>query len=197
MNIANDMQVKQEDTKRKIERAALKLFVRRGIDIATTKEIAAAAGIAEGTIYRHFVSKDELAQSLFLTQHIKLAEAIEIAHRPYHTLWQKIPAIVECYCRAADSDWLLFSYHLLSMHLFLSRMPKNMPNPVTVVRTVLANATAKNEITSHDLELTTAMVLGLILQPAFHKVYGALEGDLVSHKSQFSQAIVQVLRLST
>ena len=50
---------KAEDTKARVERAALTLFVARGVAETTTKEIAMAASIAEGTIYRYFPSKEQ------------------------------------------------------------------------------------------------------------------------------------------
>lgn len=51
---------KAEDTKARVERAALTLFVARGVAETTTKEIAMAASVAEGTIYRYFPSKRDL-----------------------------------------------------------------------------------------------------------------------------------------
>jgi len=44
-------------TKGAILEAAIKVFSEKGFKGATTKEIAQAAGIAEGTIFRHFSSK--------------------------------------------------------------------------------------------------------------------------------------------
>src|SRR3546814_17216880 len=55
------------DTRQRIERAAVVLFASKGVDATTTKEIAAAVGISEGEIYRHFKSKDELVWHLFST----------------------------------------------------------------------------------------------------------------------------------
>ena len=55
---------KAEETKARVERAALTLFVARGVAETTTKEIAMAASIAEGTIYRYFPSKEQLALDL-------------------------------------------------------------------------------------------------------------------------------------
>lgn len=47
-------------TKEKLLRAALQIGARDGLEAATTAAIAAEAGVAEGTLYRHFPSKDDL-----------------------------------------------------------------------------------------------------------------------------------------
>jgi len=44
-------------TKYAIMEASVKIFAQKGFNGATTKEIAQAAGIAEGTIFRHFPTK--------------------------------------------------------------------------------------------------------------------------------------------
>jgi AcrR family transcriptional regulator len=44
-------------TRDKILKAAQKLFARHGYDGTTTKELAEKAGIAEGTLFRHFTNK--------------------------------------------------------------------------------------------------------------------------------------------
>jgi AcrR family transcriptional regulator len=44
-------------TRDKILKAAQKLFARNGYDGTTTKELAEKAGIAEGTLFRHFPNK--------------------------------------------------------------------------------------------------------------------------------------------
>ena len=45
------------DTRTKILQAALKLFARQGYDGTTTKDLAKLAGVAEGTVFRHFEHK--------------------------------------------------------------------------------------------------------------------------------------------
>jgi AcrR family transcriptional regulator len=49
----------------RLVRAALELFTTRGYHETTTPLIAARAGVAEGTIYRHFASKDELLNEIY------------------------------------------------------------------------------------------------------------------------------------
>jgi AcrR family transcriptional regulator len=48
------------DTHDRILKAALKLFARRGYDGTTTKDLAEAAGVAEGTLFRHFETKKSI-----------------------------------------------------------------------------------------------------------------------------------------
>jgi AcrR family transcriptional regulator len=53
------------DTRQALIDAAWEVFVRRGFARATTREIAEAAGVAEGTIYRHFDDKRALFRGVF------------------------------------------------------------------------------------------------------------------------------------
>jgi len=184
---------KAEETKARVERAALTLFVARGVTETTTREIAMAASIAEGTIYRHFPSKEQLALDLFLRHHRALAEALAGAAQRAQGLRAQIDAIVRCYCEWADDDWTLFAYHLLTQHMFLAMVPEGTPNPVDVVREVIVQAMATGEIPSRDADLAAAAAIGTVMQPATYKLYGRFEGPLSAHASFFAEAAWAVL----
>lgn len=184
---------KAEDTKARLERAALTLFVARGVAETTTKEIAMAASVAEGTIYRYFPSKEQLALDLFLRHHQGLAEALAEAQRPAKGLRAKIEAIVRCYCEWADRDWTLFAYHLLNQHSFLIQVPDGAANPVTVVRDVISQAMKAGEIPRRNIDLVAASAIGVVMQAATYKVYGRFTGDLSDHVRFFADAAWAVL----
>jgi AcrR family transcriptional regulator len=57
MQIFHREQKTELSTRDKILKAAQKLFARNGYDGTTTKELAEKAGIAEGTLFRHFTNK--------------------------------------------------------------------------------------------------------------------------------------------
>lgn len=56
---------KGETTKNKILKAALALFVKQGIERTTTAEITQKVGIAEGTLFAHFKTKQVLIDELY------------------------------------------------------------------------------------------------------------------------------------
>jgi len=186
---------KGEDTKARGERAALTLFVARGMAETTTKEIAMAAGVAEGTIYRYFPSKEQLALDLFVGHHRALAEALTAAHKPLKGLKAKVEAIVRCYCDWADRDWTLFAYHLLNQYSFLIQVPDGTPSPVSVVREVIGQAMKAGEIPRRNTDMAAAAAIGVVLQPAAYKVYGRLSGPLSAHVRYFADAAWAVLSI--
>lgn len=57
MGIFNQSPPSETETKKRILQAAQRLFARSGYDGTTTRDLAAAAGVAEGTLFRHFVNK--------------------------------------------------------------------------------------------------------------------------------------------
>lgn len=152
-----------------------------------------AASVAEGTIYRYFPSKEQLALDLFLRHHQGLAEALIEAQRPAKGLRAKIEAIVRCYCEWADRDWTLFAYHLLNQHSFLIQVPDATSNPVTVVRDVISQAMKAGEIPKRNIDLAAASAIGVVMQAATYKVYGRFTGDLSDHVRFFADAAWAVL----
>jgi AcrR family transcriptional regulator len=57
MRILNRPPQSEKETKQRILQAAQRLFAIRGYDGTTTRDLASAAGVAEGTIFRHFDNK--------------------------------------------------------------------------------------------------------------------------------------------
>ena len=184
--------------KARIERAAVRLFASLGVDGVTTKMIARDAAVSEGAIYRHYESKEALAQAIFFTIHRRLAQAITEIDEREDGIAQITKAIVSAYCAQADSDWDLFVFHLLNTHRFLPRRPEDRieaeTNPVELVEAIIERELSAGELSGDDARLKAAMALGVVLQAALHKVYGRITGKLGDRERALTRAALAALR---
>ena len=177
----------------KIERAALQLFVDSGVDAATTREIASSAGVSEGALYRHYRSKDELALALFMETHNRLGSMLGEALASDGTIEGRVRRAVEAYCALADEDWLLFSFHIVSLNRLLPHDSRREDDPVSRLEKIIAAMMAAGDIPEGDPALVTAMCLGVVMQPAQHKIYNRLPGPFSGHADTFTRSILAIL----
>src|SRR5437016_13692732 len=74
-------------TRERLVRAALELFTTQGYHETTTPQIAKKAGVAEGTIYRHFKGKQHFFNELYraaarwATKLVRDADALKVGPR--------------------------------------------------------------------------------------------------------------------
>lgn len=178
----------------KIERAALKLFVHDGIDAATTREIAENAGVSEGALYRHYKGKDELAHALFMETHNRLGEMMMEALAGEGDLEAKVRGAVTAYCALADEDFLLFSFHLVSLNRYLPYDKRRNDDPVTITERVIESLMKSGEVKQGDPALKAAMCLGIIMQAGQNKIYNRLPEPLSAYVDTFTKTILLILR---
>ena len=67
---------KSADKRNAILDAATRLFAERGLTAAPTSEISKLAGVAEGTLFTYFQTKDELMNALYREIKLELADAM-------------------------------------------------------------------------------------------------------------------------
>ena len=178
----------------KIERAALKLFIHEGVDAATTREIAEKAGVSEGALYRHYKGKDELALSLFMETHNRLGKMMEQALSGEGSLEDKVHAAVSAYCELADEDFLLFSFHLVSLNRYLPYDKKRVDDPVSITERIIGGLMKAGIVPECDPALKAAMALGVVMQAGQNKIYNRLPGPLSQHADALARAVVAVLK---
>ena len=81
-------------TKRKIFETSMKLFAEKGYDATSIEEITANVGVAKGTLYYHFSSKEEIFQFL-IEEGVKLLKnSVEIKTEKLESSIDKIKAVV-------------------------------------------------------------------------------------------------------
>jgi AcrR family transcriptional regulator len=181
-------------TREKIDRKAMELFVSQGVTETTIRDIAGASGIAEGALYRHYRGKDELILALFERHYAAFAERLEGLQAAQRGTRQKLSAMIEECARIFDGDPVLFQFLLLVQHHSLNRIDGGRDTPVEVVRRVVAQGMAANEIPARDPDLAAGFVLGIILQIATFKTYGRLPGPMTPLAESLSAACWRALQ---
>ena len=168
------------DTRDRIEKAAIRLFVEKGVAETTVRDIARAVDISEGALYRHFVSKDELVWAVFERHYVEFAGRLDALAKAETTARGKLAAMIRGFCHAHDEDPTLFRFLLFVQHGQLSKLTPGTPTPVDAVRTVLERGIASREIPDQAPDVATALVFGIVLQPVTFAAYGRLPSRMGS-----------------
>ena len=166
------------DTRDRIEKAAIRLFVEKGVAETSVRDIARAVDMSEGALYRHFVSKDELVWAAFERHYVEFAGRLDALAKVETTARGQLAAMIRGFCHAHDEDPTLFRFLLFVQHGQLSKLAPGTPNPVDSVRTVLERGIAANEIPDQHPDVATALVFGIVLQPVTFAAYGRLPSSM-------------------
>jgi AcrR family transcriptional regulator len=92
---------KMTEKQQKIVETAIQMFAEKGYASTSTAEIAKAAGVAEGTIFRHFGSKENLLLSVILPFLVDAIPVIagefieEVLSKPYHSFESFLTTLIQ------------------------------------------------------------------------------------------------------
>jgi AcrR family transcriptional regulator len=103
---------------------ARKEFGRRGYETTTMRDIAAAAGLSTGTVYRSFSSKDELLVSIMRSYSEKVKTAWEAALATGSTALEKIDALMWANIHVTDR----FTDEFMIQLAWLRQSPPSTPD---------------------------------------------------------------------
>jgi AcrR family transcriptional regulator len=182
------------ETRARIETEALRLFASKGVHGTSVRDIAQAVGVAEGALYRHFVSKEALSRDLFLGRYAELARDIGEVGTQVPDFGGRVRAVVEHACRLFDAEPSLFAYLLISQHDHLGAVPiEPSENVVEALAGLLREGIARGEVPEQDVALASALALGCVVQPAVFVLYGRLEGPLMRHAERITQAVLSAV----
>lgn len=181
------------NTRARIDETALRLFAEKGVDQTTTRDIAQGAGVAEGTLYRHYQGKDDMIRQLFSAHYVELAEELDRLQAGHAEVGAKMDAMIGAFCALYDFSPEIFRFLFLVQHGQLGSIPAEARTPVRVVRDVIAAAIERGEISPQDTDLAAAMVFGIVTQPAVFKIYGSISAPMTDLAERLARACLRVL----
>lgn len=166
-----------QSVKSRIDRAAIHLFGTHGVDATAVPRIADQAGVAVGSIYRHYANKGDMVKSLYLTHYADLARTLDAAVAAVEPARDKIATLIAVVCALLDRDWALGRFLLMEQHGAL--VDFNHPNnPVDTVYRVIRHGLETGEIRPMPADIAASFVIGPIIQLATFKLYGRFDGAM-------------------
>lgn len=179
----------------KVMRAALKLFVKNGIDGTTIKDIAKAAGVAEGALYRHYKSKDDLAWDLFQSNLSQFTTELMRKVLVEKTAKARIERFVSETFQAYEEDSELFAYLILLEHSELkSYSQAQLMHPGHLAMQIIEDGQKSGEIKAGEIYVLASMFVGAIIRMCVVRMYGNLKAPLQTNLDAVSDSLWLMLQ---
>jgi len=154
--------------------AALTLFMRKGIKATTTRDIALLAGISEGTIYRHFHSKEELAEFVFEQSLEYFWVFLKGYLRNTNDAADMLRAFVEGTFEFSRKEQRRYNFVVAAHQTELKKLSRGKMKPKNMLTKIIRLGQKQGCFRKLDVNLASAMVMGTIVQTIFYLRSGAI-----------------------
>jgi AcrR family transcriptional regulator len=178
----------------RVLRAAVELFVERGIDGTTIRDIAERAGVSEGALYRHFKSKDALAWNIFSTHLNEFSIELFGKVSQKSSIKDKIHAYILACFSAFEEDRDLFSYLIISEHRELRKFPASHMHAGHVALKMIEEGQSQGIIKPMDKYLAASILVGSVIRTCVVRMYGNIDQDLRSLAQPVAESLFEALK---
>jgi AcrR family transcriptional regulator len=175
-------EARRAEVRERIVRAALELVRRGGYRAASMAAVAARAGVATGTVYRHFPSKSDLFAEVFRVASQHEVDAVAQAAGRHAEPAAQIAAAVETFARRALRGRRL-AWALLAEPVDPAVEAERLvfrQSYARVFSSSLKEGVLKGALPPQDPDLTAAALVGAI-------------GEVMTHPSSDDEALVASL----
>ena len=188
---------KQIAKNRDILDAAYELFLERGFDSVSIKDIAERAGIAKGTFYLYYSSKEDLRESLITQKSNELfRRALDALSRTdIPDFSEQIIFMVDYVTDtlAQNKKALMLIEKDLSFGLFNQKLEEIFADQHPSVLEILTAAAEKSGVKLRNPEVLLYMVVELVGSTCFSCILNAQPFELAVYKPYLFDAIRQLI----
>ncbi len=185
-------------TKRKIFETSMKLFAEKGYDATSIEEITATVGVAKGTLYYHFSSKEEIFNFL-VEEGIKLLQnSICIKTSKYKNYIDKVKAIVLIEIKIVQKYENLITILLSQFYGKETRNQKcqmHIYEYIEQIEEIVKEGINKGEIKQGDPKAIASEIYGLICSTLVYKLRNQDNFDISKIYKEFERTVIEGLKI--
>jgi AcrR family transcriptional regulator len=175
-----------------IERGVVEVVARKGLHATTIQDIAHAAGVSVGLLYRYWKGRDELARDVYRDLLLALLARFEQAVAGERRTHDRLRALIRAFFRFADQEPTLLRFLLLTQHDLSQLVPREQ-GAFAILHKHIATGIAEGVYRRMDPAFAGHLALGLILQPAVGALYGDVPAPLQERADEIIAAVERVL----
>ena len=185
-------------TKRKIFETSMKLFAEKGYDATSIEDITANVGVAKGTLYYHFTSKEEIFNFL-VEEGIKLMQnSIDIKTSKLVNYIDKLKAIVLIEIKVVVKYENLITILLSQFWGKEARHQKckqQVYNYINKIESIVREGIEKGEIKNGNPEAIASEIYGLICSALVYKLRKDEQLDIMELYHEFEDTVIKGLKV--
>ena len=185
-------------TKRRIFKTAIKLFAEKGFDNAGIEEITAVSGVAKGSLYYHFETKEEIFDTLLDSGFKLLSNSIEIKFRHRETAEDKLKAIIQILMKVVVL-YEEFMSVVISNSLVENergqKCQKAVDDLCIQIADVLKEGMEKGEFKKHNPEMLAYLIFGSAYSTALYRISKNKELESNDIYDEYVEIIFQGLNI--
>ena len=184
-------------TKRKIFETSMKLFAEKGYDATSIEDITATVGVAKGTLYYHFSSKEEIFNFL-IEEGIKLLQnSVDIKTSKHNNYIDKIKAIVLIQIKIVAKYENIITI-LLSQFWGTKERNKKCQDLVYQyigqIEKIVQEGIEKGEIKKGDIRAIASEIYGLICSTLVYKKREIENMNIMQLYHEYENTVINGLR---
>lgn len=184
-------------TKRKIFETSLKLFAEKGYDNTSIEEITATVGVAKGTLYYHFSSKEEIFDFL-ITEGVKLLQnSVDIKTSKYENYVDKIKAIILIQVKIVNKYKDIIAILLGQFYGTEERnqkCKKYIYEYINKIEDIVKQGIELGQIKQGDAKIYASEIYGLICSCLVIKLREEDDFDIMKVYKEFENTVVKGLK---
>jgi AcrR family transcriptional regulator len=151
--------------KEKIMEAALQCFARQGYNGTRIRAIADAADVSEAALYRHFKSKEAVAQALFAQHFQEFGKQMKAAFTTTRPALEKLQDVVRLLLKTYRENPAAFKFVILNTPSFMPHLSADTIYPMDVLEQIVRDGQAEGSLREGQPNLLAAIFLGCVLRP--------------------------------
>ena len=185
-------------TKRKIFEASMKLFAEKGYDATSIEEITATVGVAKGTLYYHFSSKEEIFEFLIDEGMKLLQNSVDIKTAKYSNYLDKLKAIVLIQIKIVNKYENLIRI-LLSQFWGKEKRHEKCQNLIyeyiSKIEGIVKEGIELGQIKKGDTKVIASEIYGLICSALVCKMKAGDKFDIMFVYNEFENTVIKGLKV--